>query len=190
MHRAGTIPPNCRHSGFTLVELLVVVAIVAVLAGIALPTLVIVRNVVRTSDARSLIQGLTAALEVYAMEDRRHLPPIAETDLSLRTAPAGGAPRALDLLRERGMVWRDAMLGPAEASGRPLIDPWRRPVRYQADTDMDGTADRPAPRTDWNAKGREPFAYAWSLGSPSGRGDAFDADAAQASTWIYQRSSP
>ncbi|MBN8525500.1 MAG: type II secretion system protein [Planctomycetes bacterium] len=179
-----------RHAGFTLVELLTVIGILLVLVAIALPAVNSVRNAARTSTTTNLVQGLQVAVESYVIEDRRHLPPPMEADLSLRAARDGEAPRTLDLLRSRGMEWRLEMLGPEEANGRPLVDGWKRMIRYQPDTDMDRSPDRPAPRDDWNAKGREPFAYLWSLGKPSGAGDAADADPSQAERWIYTRSSP
>lgn len=180
-----------RTAGFSLVELLVVIGIILVLAAIALPVIGVVRNSVRKSQTSTLVQSLTAACEVYAIEDRRRQPPPAEADLSLRTAPDGDPPRSLDLLRDRGMVWRVNMLGPGEATGRPLCDAWQRNVRYQPDVDMDGTMDGPAPlQTDWNAKQREPFAYIWSLGKPSGAGDVADATVTHVADWIYTRSAP
>lgn len=182
---------NLRHSAaFTLIELLTVIGIMLVLVAIAIPAIASVRHASRNANTTGLIQSLQAACEVYAIEDRRRLPPPVEADFSLRAAPDGQPPRTLDLLRDRGMNWRLDMLGPEEATGRPLLDGWKRLVRYQSDIDMDTTADRPAPQTDWNAKAREPYAYLWSMGKPSGKGDAADADPAWAEHWIYTRSSP
>lgn len=177
-------------AGFSLIELLVVIGIILVLAGIALPVIGVIRNSVRHTQTSSQVQGLYAACEVYAIEDRRHLPPPAETDLTLRTALGTSlAPRTLDLLRERGCQWQSAQLGPDEATGRALLDAWRRPLRYQPDLNMDTVIDKPAPQADWNAKSSEPFSYVWSLGKPGGD-DAADAAVANAASWIYVKTGP
>lgn len=178
------------RAGFSLIELLVVIGIILLLAGIALPAIGAVRNAVRKTQTSSQVQGLYAACEVYAMEDGRRQPPPAEADNSLRTALGTSlAPRTLDLLRERGCQWRSEQLGPEEATGRALLDAWRRPLRYLPDVDMDGTMDKPAPQADWNAKSSEPFSYVWSLGKPSGD-DTADAAPANAANWIYVKTSP
>lgn len=179
-----------RTAGFSLVELLVVIGIILVLAAIALPVIGAVRNSVRKTQTTSQVQGLYAACEVYAIEDRRHLPPPMEVDLTLRTALGTSlAPRTLDLLRDRGCQWQSEQLGPDEVNGRALLDAWRRPVRYHPDDDMDTVIDKPAAQADWNAKSSEPFSYVWSLGRPSGD-DAADAATSNAANWIYVKTSP
>jgi prepilin-type N-terminal cleavage/methylation domain-containing protein len=179
-----------RTAGFSLVELLVVIGIILVLAGIALPVIGAVRNAVRKTQTTGQVQGLYAACEVYAIEDGRHLPPPVETDLTLRTALGTSlAPRTLDLLRDRGCQWQSSQLGPDEATGRALLDAWRRPIRYQPDVNMDTVIDKPAAQADWNAKSSEPFSYVWSIGKPGGD-DAADAAAANAANWIYVKTGP
>jgi prepilin-type N-terminal cleavage/methylation domain-containing protein len=178
-------------AGFSLVEILVVIGIILMLTAIAVPVIATVRNSVRNTQTTSQVQGLYAGCEVYAMEDRRRMPPPMEADLSLRTSlNTSLAPRTLDLLRDRGVMWESAQLGPDEATGRALLDAWHRPIRYQPDVNMDGVFDKPAPQADWNAKSNEPFPYVWSLGKPSGAGDIADADPAKADHWIYVKTSP
>lgn len=176
-------------AGFTLVELLVVIGIILVLTAIALPAIGAIRNAARSAQTGTQVRALYAACQVYALEDRQRMPPPAEADLSLRTALGSPlANRTLDLLGERGIQIDSAQLGPAEATGRALLDGWRRPLRYLPDVDMDGSADKPAPQADWNAKGDEPYPYVWSLGKPSGD-DAADADPAAGPRWIYATTS-
>lgn len=164
-----------------MIELIVAIAIVVVLVSLLMPAIGMVRDSVRRTKTVGLIDGLTAALELYALEDgRRRFPPV-EADQSMRTNGDTGPLLTLDLLRERGSQWRHDDLDP---SGR-LIDAWRRQVRYTVDDRIDKVIDRPAPaKTGWNPKGREPFGYVWSLGRPSGNETA-DADPADASRWLY-----
>lgn len=177
------IPTQARGAigrAFTLVELLVTIAIVLVLVAMIIPGVGMVRDSVKRSKTVGLITGLTGALEIYAMEDGRHRYPPVETDQSMRTNGDVGALRNLDLLRERGSQWRNADL-----DADRLVDAWRRPVRYTVDDLIDKLIARPAPLlTSWNAKSREPFGYVWSLGRPKGD-EAADADPANADRWLY-----
>jgi prepilin-type N-terminal cleavage/methylation domain-containing protein len=54
-----------RRSGFTLVELLLVVAIIAVLAGLLIPIIGYARKAARTSKCEAQLGGIKAALELY-----------------------------------------------------------------------------------------------------------------------------
>lgn len=180
-----------HRAAMTLVELLVVITVIVVLIGLLMPAIAVVRNATHKAAATAMIQGLTAACEVYAMEDRQKRMPPAETDDTLRTSLGTGQPlRTLDLLRALGAEWRTEQLGLAGATGRPLIDGWNRTVRYRPDIVMDGTMTKPAPQDDWNAKKQEPYPYIWSLGAPTGKGDTYDQDPARASRWIYKKTTP
>lgn len=177
-------------TGFSLIELLVVISILLVLVGVLVPVIQTVRTSVRVTQTTSQVQGIYAACEVYAMEDRRHMPPPMEVDHTLRTAlGTDGSPRTLDLLRDRGCSWQSDQLD-SDPIARSLLDAWRRPILYQPDVNMDGIIDRPAAQVDWNAKQLEPHSYVWSLGRPSGNGDVADADANHSGHWIYKKTSP
>jgi len=59
---------SSRHSGFTLVELIVVVAIIALLVALLLPAFSVVQGRAKMADAQSQFNGLRAGLESYRGE--------------------------------------------------------------------------------------------------------------------------
>jgi general secretion pathway protein G len=104
-----------RKAGFTLIEILVVVAIIATLATIVGPS--IFRNVgdARTSTAKSQIELLSVALNSYRLDNDSY--PSSEQGLaSLRTPPVTGS---------SPQNWR----GPYLTRVVPM-DPWGRPYMY------------------------------------------------------------
>lgn len=121
---------GCRSTldGMTLIELVVVMSIVALIAGIALPaTAKLMDN--RTEDESGLrIERLGAAIEAFA-EDHLGLP----TELRwLREAPPGGA------ARWRGpYIPQDFQTGEGGAL-RFDVDGWTRTIRW-APSGLEGT---------------------------------------------------
>ena len=102
-------------AGFTLVEMLVVLAIIAVLAALVGPE--IFRNVgdANAGAARSQVEMLGLALDQYRLDNGAY--PSTEQGLAaLRTAPTTGDPPR----RWRGPYLRRAIPG----------DPWGRPYQY------------------------------------------------------------
>jgi prepilin-type N-terminal cleavage/methylation domain-containing protein len=82
--------PRPTKRGFTLVELLVVVAIIALLAGLLTPALKAAMERAQRAQVQNLIQQLEVGLEQY-MNDKGEYPPCHWADLPDWTAPALGA---------------------------------------------------------------------------------------------------
>jgi len=102
------------EDGFTLLELLVVLGIIALLATVAGPQVLRYLGKARTDTARAQISAISTALELYAL-DAGTFPP-QEAGLSvLINAPSNGA------------TWHGPYLKRQDA----LIDPWGRPYNYK-----------------------------------------------------------
>jgi prepilin-type processing-associated H-X9-DG protein/prepilin-type N-terminal cleavage/methylation domain-containing protein len=63
-------PRRCRCAGFTLVELLVVIGIIAVLIGMLMPALAAARNQSRSVACRSNVRQIAMACLMYAQEHK------------------------------------------------------------------------------------------------------------------------
>ena len=79
--------PRRREAGFTLLELLVVLAIMGLLAAIIAPQVLKYLGSSRTQTARVQVQNIVAALELYKL-DVGHFPTQAEGLNALVTAPS------------------------------------------------------------------------------------------------------
>jgi type II secretion system protein G len=67
--------PTRRHAGergFTLIELMIVVAIIAILAGILVPNFVNARAQAQTSACESNLRAIATAMELYYADNQRY----------------------------------------------------------------------------------------------------------------------
>lgn len=103
-----------RDAGFTLLELLVVLAILGLLAAIVAPQVLKYLGSSRSQTAKVQVENINAALELYRLDAGRY--PTAQEGLNaLVTAPAT-APG-----------WNGPYLQKAAA----LTDPWGAPYAYR-----------------------------------------------------------
>jgi general secretion pathway protein G len=103
-----------RDAGFTLLELLVVLAIMGLLAAIIAPQVLKYLGHARTQDARTQVQNVVAALDLYKL-DVGHYPTQQEGLNALVTAPPNTT------------GWN----GPYLRSTSALQDPWGHPYLYK-----------------------------------------------------------
>jgi len=133
------------HSGFTLIEILVVIVVIAVLAGLVAPNVFKHVGEAKSVSARSQIEMLGAALDAYRFDNGRY----PATDQGL------GALWQAPVLEPRPASWR----GPYLRKEVPL-DPWGRPYIYRSPGEQ-------------NPTGYDLVSYG-ADGQPSGEGEAAD----------------
>lgn len=109
-HRRAVGP----DAGFTLLELLVVLGIIALLASVVGPQLIGYMGRARTDTAKAQISAIATALELYSL-DNGGFPPQQVGLSALVTPPTSSA------------SWR----GPYLKKAQGLVDPWGRPYQYR-----------------------------------------------------------
>jgi type II secretory pathway pseudopilin PulG len=191
-------------AGFTLVEILLVIAAILILISMLIAAVSVVSKSVHKAAITSMVQNLQAAVNLYQLEDPQHrFPPMdAGNYLYSNWNQTGGQPqRTLDLLLTYKVAWTPSQLNPPLAwmvnPALYLNDNFGRPYCYTCDTVVGGVVTNSAPwgaapqPSDWNAKNEHPYAYVWSYGQPTGKGDANDEDPTKnIANWIYVKTSP
>jgi len=107
--------PGSANGGFTLIEILVVVAVLAVLAALVAPNVFGHLGTAKDAAARSQMEMLGAALDAYRLDNGRY-PTTAQGLETLRSEP---------LVEPRPQNWR----GPYLRRAVPL-DPWGNPYVF------------------------------------------------------------
>lgn len=128
-----------RGRGFTLIEVLLVMAILGVIAGMVVPRLLGRQTHANADATRLTIKGLEQAVKLYALDHHGEFPTTAQGIDALLTAPSGAS-----------VNWRGPYLDapPKDAWGRPLTYAYpgrRNPRGYDIGSSgadgAEGTAD-------------------------------------------------
>lgn len=113
--RITPAPSRCR-SGFTLVELVVAIAIVGILCAIAIPSYSNYRNKARIARAITELQMLETAINAYSMSNNRYPDTLDDIGYGTLLDPWGHAYQYLDIAdsgtNEKGDLRKDRFLNP------------------------------------------------------------------------------
>jgi prepilin-type N-terminal cleavage/methylation domain-containing protein len=132
---------NTCSRRFTLVELLVVMAIIAVLAGLLLPALAGVRDKAHATRARAEMKALQTAISMYE-SDYGYLPmppPSPAADILLSDAQYTALIQTLQNVAPCGNARGKRYLDVSTKQGPGVFnDPWGQPYKVFLDLDYDG----------------------------------------------------
>ena len=67
-------PRSGSNSGFTLIELMIVIAIIAILASVLIPSFVRARGMSQLAGCKSNLKNIATSLEAYSVDHNGHYP--------------------------------------------------------------------------------------------------------------------
>ena len=127
---------------FTLIELLIVIAIIGILAGLVFPALGTVRNNAKRSKASTECQSLKTAIIMYESEFSCWPVKVSGTkdkDAAVSSSEYVQMCRVLTGENSKKTVFYEVGVGYDEDKG--ILDPWGRPYQVILDIDFDGKID-------------------------------------------------
>ncbi len=118
----GDRKPSVYEAGFTLVELLVVLAIIGLIAAIAAPQVLGYLGSARVDTAKAQMRNIESALELYYIDAGRY-PTTEEGLAALTTKPAAADQWNGPYIRQKGALtdpWGGEYQYASPAEGRPF----------------------------------------------------------------------
>ena len=154
-----------KHS-FTLIEMLVVMVIILVLAGLLLPVVQMSKNSADQARAKETVNQMAAAFRAYLVEFGRWPTPVVTTNLSGSCANSVDFCITTNLFaNSSGITFFDFsakdILSNAVYNGL-IVDPWKSPYFCRLDTNYTGSVCNPF----YSTAHMLPVGFAiWSLGN-------------------------
>jgi len=142
--------PSSKRSGFTLIEMLVVIAIIALLAGMLFPAIGSALQSAHRRRAALMTQNIEQAILMYMDDHGGRFPVLDDLYGSDRFFDEEGSREILRVLMGENISdlnrARKVYLSTDRASeDGELLDPWGTQYRILLDLDMDGRIDYHAP---------------------------------------------
>ncbi len=136
-----------EQSAFTLIELLAVITIIGILAGLTLGAAGAVRRHGAASTAKAEVAALQAACDRY-FADNNAYPVDTAPDPTKTNNPTGSTALFTNLLGSATLTAAPTSKRyfepkPAMVSGSYFVDPWGYPYGYNCSTNTDGTWNPP-----------------------------------------------
>lgn len=172
-----------NKQSFTLIEMLVVMVIILILAGLLLPVVQMAKNSADQARAKETVNQLAAAFRAYSVEFSRWPTPTVTTNL------AYSAPGALDFCittnlfaNSSGITFfdfstKDVLSNSATPTTAFIVDPWKNPYFCRLDANYTGSVSDPFYN---NSVHMLPVGFAiWSMGNDGTMSVNANGDAAQ-----------
>ena len=125
---------SCKR--FTLIEMLVVIAIISILAGLVFPALGLARQNAKKSKANSECQSLKTAIIMYESEFSCWPAKASSEGSALSSGDYITMCKMLTGDNAKKMMFYEVGVGFEESKG--ILDPWGNQYQVVLDTDFDG----------------------------------------------------